>query len=72
MASQDESSVNTTIQAASSRWEAERSPVENPLDRFTACVSGMNHETVRTQAGSADRGKKTPEKKNMGDTTRLK
>jgi hypothetical protein len=35
-------------------------------------VSGKNHESFMTQAGMVSSGKNIPEKKNMGDMTRLK
>ena len=71
-ASQDASKENTTIHARSPMSPTYRPPLANALAMLTECVSGKNHARVSTHFGIEVNGKNTPEKKNIGDTTRLK
>ena len=64
--------VNTSIHNTSNKFETPGVPSASALLTFTACVSGKNHASFETQAGIAESGKNIPEKKNIGDITRLK
>jgi hypothetical protein len=72
IAVQEQMKVKTTIQRMSQTRPTYRCPVASARDTFTACISGVNHAIFRTHGGMDESGKNMPEKKNIGDMTRLK
>ena len=65
--------TNTTASQRKSQIIPSKSlPIINFREISTACVSGINQETVFTQGGKFVSGKNMPENKNMGEINRVK